>query len=240
MGTIKEGFFDEYDEFLKTSKTAMFLNQLNHRYKALIEYNREIISDNKILDLASHDGRFSFAAIKNGASFVCGIEARKHLVDASNKNMEKYNIPREKYSYIRGDIFDEIKKIKSGDFDVIFCFGIFYHIMNHTLLLSEIKRLNPKYLILDTRVMPSPAPIIKVLEKDPEFEGHGIQDSINKNKSVLEGVPSKALLELILKNYNFSFKYYDWQNSGITDWKDMINYRDGHRITIVAKNLDYS
>jgi len=38
-----KGFFDDYQDFFKTSKTASTPNRLNHRFKALIESNQDII-----------------------------------------------------------------------------------------------------------------------------------------------------------------------------------------------------
>jgi len=145
-------FFDSFPEFYNSSNTVPFPNRLNNRYLALIESNKKIISNSSILDIASHDGRWSFAALKNGASNVIGIEAKENLVKNSRKNMGLYQIPKEKYHFITGDIFNEIQKIQPKTIDVVFCFGIFYHIMNHMLLLSEIKKLQPKYLLLDTVV----------------------------------------------------------------------------------------
>ena len=97
-------FFDTYPEFYKTSKTGAFPNRLNGRYKSLIEANSAIIQEQTILDIASHDGRWSFAAIKNGAKKVIGIEARQYLVESAIKNMQTYNISEDKYTFIAGDI----------------------------------------------------------------------------------------------------------------------------------------
>ncbi len=60
-------FFDEYSSFYKTGKTGTNPKMLNARFHALIENNKEIIKNSTILDLANHDGRWSFAALKNGA-----------------------------------------------------------------------------------------------------------------------------------------------------------------------------
>ncbi len=166
-------FFDSFSEFYKTSDTGKFPNRLNNRYFALIESNKKIISNSSILDLASHDGRWSFAALKNGASKVIGIEAKENLVKNSHKNMELYRIPKEKYNFITGNIFNEIQKIQPKTIDVVFCFGIFYHIMNHMLLLEEIKKLQPKYLILDTSVNHSKQPSILLQKEDSKKRGLG-------------------------------------------------------------------
>jgi len=94
-------FFSDYPLYHKVQS----LNRLNTRYQALIENNKELIKNSIILDLASYDGRWSFAALKSGAKKIVGIEGRKELVKKSNKNMEHYGIPKEKYEFYHGDIF---------------------------------------------------------------------------------------------------------------------------------------
>lgn len=56
------GFFDTYPRFYETSTTGPISNRLNKRYRALIEANEAIICGKSVLDLASHDGRWSFAS----------------------------------------------------------------------------------------------------------------------------------------------------------------------------------
>ena len=65
-----KGFFDDYPNFFQTSKTVEHPNHLNGRFKAIIESNLNIIKNSSILDIASHDGRWSFAALKNGAKSI--------------------------------------------------------------------------------------------------------------------------------------------------------------------------
>ncbi len=224
-------FFNAYPEFYNTSFGAG-PNRLNNRYVALIENNKEIISGSSILDIASHDGRWSFAAIKNGANFCLGIEGRAHLIENANKNFQKYEIPTEKYSFKLGDIHEEIKKLPSNKFDVVFCFGFFYHTCYHLLLLSEIKRLNPKYLILDTAIVPDDKPIIQLVSNDPKKEGAAINTRPGEDW-VLEGRPSKTGLEMLLNYFGLEYSYFNWRDLGIKDWTGIEDYENNVRLTLV-------
>ena len=85
-------FFDEYPRFIQTSETTHNAKLLNARYEGLIMANADIIRGATVLDLASHDGRWSFAALKNGASFVYGIEWKPRLVRKSNENFAASDI----------------------------------------------------------------------------------------------------------------------------------------------------
>jgi len=233
------GFFDDYPDFFNTSQTSAYPNRLNKRVEVLIENNVELIKDKKILDIASHDGRFSFAAIKNGAAHVIGIEGKRYLVENSIKNMERYGIPKDKYSFIVGDIHEEIKKIEPGEIDTIFCFGFFYHTMQHLFLLSQIKRLEPYCLILDSNVLKSDQPIIRVGAQGGK-EGSAISSENTKNNKTIVGIPSKSAIEIMLDNMGFSFEYFDWPNKDFNDWKFLGDYKNGRRISLVAKDLNKS
>src|ERR1017187_9318082 len=87
---IPHGFFDRYPEFYSSSVTYPYPNRLNQRHRACIEWNEAMIRGKCVLDLASHDGRWSFAALKAGATKVVGIEARDHLVQAARSNLHEY------------------------------------------------------------------------------------------------------------------------------------------------------
>jgi 2-polyprenyl-3-methyl-5-hydroxy-6-metoxy-1,4-benzoquinol methylase len=157
---IAPGFFDQYPRFFETSETTAFANRLNQRHRACIEANKPAIQGKRVLDIASHDGRWSFAALKAGASRVVGIEARDHLVEGANSNPRKYGASENTFRFILGDAFGLIDKIELGSIDTVFCFGFFYHVTDHMLLLSKIERLKPQHIIIDTAVIADPRPIV--------------------------------------------------------------------------------
>lgn len=235
LNNMNHGFFDDYPSFYHSSETAPFPNRLNNRYRVLIESNYNIIHENSVLDLGSHDGRWSFAAIKNGAKHVIGIEGRSFHVEKAKKNMKNYGVPEEQYTFIVGDVHSEINKIPTGSIDIVFCFGFFYHTMEHIFLLDQIKRINPKYLILDTSISDHNNPIIEIREENPEIPGAGIK-LLGRDK-ILVGWPSKAGLDMMLTHFGFEYEYFNWNDSNIINWEHLEDYRDEKRVTITAKNL---
>lgn len=214
-----EHFFTLYPRFLETSETGAAIERFDGRYKALIQANRDLIKDATILDLASHDGRWSFAALQNGAARVVGIEQRPGLVRKCLENMEFYGVPREKYDFILGDIYECVDDVEPCD--VVFCFGIFYHVTEHMLLLSKIARLKPRVLIMDTHISLLEG---KVIEWGYEAMGG----------KKLVGEPSKAGLEVMLESFGWTFEYFDWQASGLINTGPMTDYRKGQRVTAVV------
>ena len=98
-------FFDDYPAFNETSRTAASPARLNLRHEAMIEPNRDILAGARVIDLASHDGRWSFAAHEAGAAHVTGVEARRPMVEAARRTFAGYGVPSDRYTFIRGDLF---------------------------------------------------------------------------------------------------------------------------------------
>jgi 2-polyprenyl-3-methyl-5-hydroxy-6-metoxy-1,4-benzoquinol methylase len=152
-------FFEAFPRFIDTSETGPWLERLNARYLALIHANRDVIAGSRVLDLASHDGRFSFAALQNGASHVTGIEWDPALVSASREHMEAYGVPTDRFDVVLGDIYDFALP---DAVDVVFCFGILYHINHHVLLLTKIATLEPRFLIIDSKISQMDGAVIEL------------------------------------------------------------------------------
>jgi tetratricopeptide (TPR) repeat protein len=232
-----ERFFDNFPEFFNSSVSGVSNNRLNGKYKALINENLECIKGKRILDLTSHDGRWTFAALKNGAEFVTGIEGRKELIDNAYMNLSTYGIPKTKYKFIEGDVFEQLKQIKPGEIDTVFCFGFFYHIANHMLLLNEIKRINPKYLLLETTISTSEESIVEIMLESSEYEFNAIEE-FEDYRHVLVGWPSRKAIEAMLESIGFTYRFTNWRNLGITDWNTIEDFKEGSRMSLKAINLD--
>lgn len=142
----------ENTSFLQTSKVQAEAPpyRLNWRCEILLTRNQEAIKGKRILDLASHDGMFSYACLKLGASHVTGVEGRESLVKSAIDNLTGLGYTQEHFSFIQDDIFDYLARVKPKEFDTILCFGIFYHTIRQIELLREIQRIQPTHFILDT------------------------------------------------------------------------------------------
>lgn len=197
-------FFTGYPRFTKQTGLANSLLRLNKRYKAIIEWNKDYIADKSILDIASHDGRWAFAAIKSQARHVTCVEPRANHVKWIHSNMEHYEVDPSKYSVIQGDIHEEIIKFKKRQFDIIFCLGFFYHTIEHGFLVRQFKRLNPDCMILDTRITPGIRTLI-TLQWDRTKNG---LNAYGSKKEILVGTPTKSALDAMFKWCKS--EYFDW------------------------------
>jgi hypothetical protein len=230
-----KGFFDLYPRFFSTSETASAPDRLNQRYRALIQTNIGIISGRRVLDIASHDGRWSLAAHKAGAEYVLGIEARQHLTDAARANLVEYRVPVGKVEFVRGDVMVELDKLETGSFDTVFCFGFLYHTIDHMALLRKIARLQSANLVLDTSISLRPGSIIEVRVEQTEHESAAAIGEPGNPKRAVSGNPSRTALELMLNAVGFlTLNYYDWQHADIKRWNGLKDYYLGERISVTA------
>jgi SAM-dependent methyltransferase len=229
------GFFDDFPRFLNTSDTGANLYRLNQRHKALIQSNAESIRGKRILDIASHDGRWSFAAHKAGAEYVLGIEARSHLTNLAYENMQHYGVPRTQVEFAQGDALKELDRLDSGSFDVVFCFGFLYHTADQMLLMRKIARLQPISLIIDTAVSTYPGSIVEIHDEAIALESAGAVGDPGAPERTVVGIPSKPALELMLRAAGFAVgQYYDWQHADVRWVEDLKDYYLGVRITLAA------
>lgn len=129
-------------------------NRLNWRTEILLARNVDAIAGMRVLDIASADGRFSFACYQLGAAHVTGVEGRADQVQQGREWLLELKCDPAKLSLKTSDIFDYLPTCLPGQFDTILCFGFFYHTMRQMELLQQIARLRPKSIIIDTTVMP--------------------------------------------------------------------------------------
>jgi Methyltransferase domain len=203
-------FFDRHDLFLRSSPVGNWPERLNARYEAIIAANRPLFAGARVLDLASHDGRWSFAALDAGARTVVGIEVRHELVDAANGNMLELNVAPDFFSFIAADLFER-RDIFSSAFDVVLCLGIFYHTTRHVELLELIERTGAKTLILDTALTDQPGDLIALRAEDTDRPSSGFDWAGVRGGKILVGRPTAEAVELMLGHFGYAVRRFDWR-----------------------------
>lgn len=203
-------FFDDYPLFYESSQTASSAGRLDARHEAMIVANHDILQGARVLDLASHDGRWSFAALKAGASHVTGVEARQELVDNAEKTFAEYGVDSDSYRFVCGDMFAVLEE-QQFEVDVVLCLGFIYHTLRYPALFSGIRALNPKHLVIDTKVIVSDAPIVELTVNRTGVQSNAAEDRYTHRRKVVAGWPSVPALDLMLDVYDFDVEdRYDW------------------------------
>ena len=228
-------FFDDFPSFYETSHTAATARRLNLRHHAMIEANRDILESARVLDLASHDGRWSFAALKAGAKHVIGVEARHELVDNANKTFAEYGVDPNTYEFVRGDMF-RVLRTRDFEVDVVLCFGFIYHTLRYPELFGGILDAGPRHVVLDTKVLLGDEPVVGLLVNRTGVQSNAAADRFSHRRKVVAGWPSLPALRLMLDTYDMEVEQeFDWPAllASNPDFQSVGgDYRDGYRVTL--------
>lgn len=226
---LRGGFFEQFPRFYVTSSTAPTTVRLNLRYEAIFGENRDIFTGTSVLDLASHDGRWSLAALATGARSVLGIEARPELVKSARENLAEYGYGADRVRFVTGDVHDVLNTQDLGA-DVVLCLGFLYHTLRYNELLHGICRTKARYLLIDTfsPYMTGPVPNVTVITEDAGEEGKATGGIYSYGMSVLVGRPNLAAIRTMLGAYGY-------QVERLSDWAGLL--RDN---PIAADCADYA
>ncbi len=247
-------FFLEHPEFLATSRTSAIAERLNARHDAIVGSNPGAFANQRILDIASHDGRWSFAALMAGASHVTGIEPRAELVGNAQATLARYGIARDRYTFLTGDAFAQMAS-SNLRVDTVLCLGFFYHTIRHCELIDLIEKTGARDVIIDTEVVPRARDVltrsepiadprivhanpysIQLFKEPVEHESMAFADSLTRHGHTLVGRPSREALSFILQHFGYVVKEYDWpdllskMSSGVIAGS-LSDYAEGWRST---------
>ena len=234
-------FFDPYPRFYETSETTPLPSRLNLRNEAIFGENLDIIDGARVLDIASHDGRWAFAALKQGARSVVGIEGRPELVESATESLAQYGIESDRYRFIAGDIFAKLAE-EPIEVDVVLCLGFLYHTLRWNELMTRIRQCKPKYLIIDTAVTDGNRPRLQLKVEDVSEQRNAIVDEFTHGTAVVSGKPTMPGLRTIVEAYGYEVEgFSDWSSLVRDNPEDAVESRDyarGYRVTARCRAVD--
>lgn len=241
-------FFDRNPLFLRSSPVGNWPVRLNARYQAIVEANREALEGANVLDIASHDGRWSYAVLDAGARHVTGVEVRPELVAAAEENFRTLNVDREKYDFETADLFesDALSRI----YDVVLCLGFFYHTLRHLEAVERIVRCQPKLIILDTMITPASGVAISLVAENAGNPANGMDLWGVRNGKILVGHPSRSAVMMMFSHFGYEVTEFDWprfmtersiayrQGEAHSGTNPMGDYGNAKRSTFVCRRVN--
>lgn len=240
-------FFDDYPRFYQTSQTSPLPRRLNARHGAIIARHADALAGQRVIDIASHDGRWTFAALRAGAAHVVGIEPRAELIANARDTLAHYGVDESRYAFRQGDVFDVLDG--SLQADVVLCLGFYYHTIRHAELLDRIERTGARLVVIDTEVTPEPesapppgAPrwvygnpyVVQLLQDPVDDQQMACADALTRNGMTLVGRPSRAAIRLMASHFGFGLDSYPWAahfGRSPEDAAAMVDYAEGWRDT---------
>ncbi|HEX4685574.1 MAG TPA: methyltransferase domain-containing protein [Nocardioides sp.] len=235
-------FFDTHPRFYDTSETASGRARLNLRYEAIFAENLDILDGATVLDIASHDGRWSLAALACGARSVVGIEARSDLVDHAVSNLAQYGYDADRCRFIVGDVHDVLRS-QELEMDVVLCLGFLYHTLRYNELFRGIRATGARHVIIDTEAprMMSDRASIQVFSEPSDKQSAAAADELTHGSSVLTGRPNLSAIRTMLDSYGYRVeRLSDWA-ALLRDNPDLVccgDYERQYRLTLRCVDSD--
>lgn len=188
------------------------LRRHNARYRTFFLPNIEQIKGARVLDLGSYDGRWSYAALESGAASVVGIERRQDSIDRSRFFIKEEM--RDRVQFICDDVFIALPKLLAAkeQFDVILCLGLLYEVMDHRLLLQLMTNFNPRLIVVDTNLIDSNDPVIRVKVDEA------------RRKTSLAGVVSREAMALMAESLDWKIRYENWDPESLHNREGLNDY----------------
>lgn len=234
-------FFDEHPEFLETSTTANDIGRLNLRHEAIITDNLDVLAGARVLDIASHDARWTFAALQAGAAHVTAIEGRDRLNEAARATLTAKGVAPERYALVQGDVYEVLAR-EEHTVDVVLCLGFLYHTLRYNELLHGIRATGAPHVIVDTKVMTgAKQPTVRMVTDRNDIESMAIADRYSFDGKSLVGLPSVPAVRRMLGAYGYRVeKRFDWPQllDMHPDIEHVDKYRLGGRVTVRAARGD--
>jgi len=217
------GFFDFINKIPPYSEKPEGDLRLNKRHQMIVEPFRGELDGARVLDLAAHDGRWSYALADAGAAEVVGIEARQELVDRFQKFPETEFKAR--VDLRQGDIFAALEGFiaKGEQFDVVAVYGIFYHIMDHFRLLQLIRQVGAKVILIDSEFSVKKMPIIDLVFEQTANALCAAPQMPGQEKAII-GIPSFMAMNSMARALDFdvvwtrSHEMYREDKRGVQDY----------------------
>jgi 2-polyprenyl-3-methyl-5-hydroxy-6-metoxy-1,4-benzoquinol methylase len=207
----------------------------NERHRHIIDANSDAIAGKRVLDLACYNGRWSFAALKAGASFVTGVEGRAESVAEGRELFKKQGV-QNGYELICSDMFEYLFSAKPGTFDTIFCLGVFYHVMDHYLLTTLMTRLKPQTIIIDSGFIRSLRNYVYVHSEPTHLYKNALPKFAEQKNEVIGQVSIGLMLQMAW-NLGYSCRPVIWDRASIADAPAVKDYMAGKRYTFRLEQM---
>lgn len=246
------GFFADYPRFFKTSRTYPHPNRLGARFDLIFEQSGVDFSGARVLDIASHDGRWAFAAVKRGALRVTGVEPRGHLVRNSESTFAHYGVSADAYGFVQADIFEFFDRCPDA-FDIVLLLGFFYHTARHLELVARIAASGAHTVIVDTEIVRGSGPLaaapatqltdrglgdnpvfIQCFSEPADDEMMAAPDPLTRRGRAVVGRPTATAVRFLFDHFDYDVRQLDWAARCARNGEALDDYRDGWRGTFVA------
>ena len=130
-------------------------------FDPLVDLAGGSLEGKRVLDLACNAGFWSLCSVEAGCDYVLSVDFEQMFVEQANFVFEVKEVEKSRYDFVAGDIF-ATDLTQFGNFDVVLCPGLMYHVNKPMELMEKISALNSDLLLIDTRLSDLPGSAISI------------------------------------------------------------------------------
>ena len=197
-------------------------------FEPLLKLYNGSLKGKRVLDIGCNAGFWSLQAIEADCEYILGVDGRQMHVDQANLVFETKGIESQRYDFVQGDIF-EYDFAQHGDFDIVFYFGLMYHINKPVVLMEKIAAVNTDVVIIDTDLSTLKGPFL-------EIHHEPLDDPRNAVFNTMVLWPTKQAVAAIARQSGYNVMMLEPK---FTDYTGSDAFKsDGRRAFICAKASD--
>ncbi len=206
-------------------KAVINRHQQRKRYffDPFVQFVGGSLKGKRVLDMGCNAGFWSLAAIQTGADYVLGIDGRQMHIDQARFVFEVYGIHPDRYQFITEDL-NKLKFRDLGEFDVVLCLGLLYHVNRHYEMFANIAECNTEYLIIDTRIMKWERSSFLVYTENVVEPRNSLQDEV-------VFIPSASAITTLTSVFGYQSVIL---NPKFTSYQGAFDYEKGERRAFIC------
>lgn len=123
---------------------------IDHLWPHMLEAHGGSLAGLRVLDIACNCGGFAIEAARAGAAEVVGIDVDPHYIRQAEFIRDALGYDNVSYRVAR---LEDLDIAETGSFDVVFFFGILYHLADPVGALTRISALARDMIVVDTSML---------------------------------------------------------------------------------------
>lgn len=176
-----------------------------HAFPALLKACGGSFEGLRVLDVACNCGGFSVEASRRGAAYVLGIDIVDRYVEQAH--FIKKALGLESAEFRRLDV-ERVDPAELGQFDVVFCFGLLYHLANPVLVMRKLSALTRRAMLVDTQVLPTwldkrPLWLMNIATRADDPAGRMASTSLWRDEDRIQFKPTASAVIKLLRFLDF-------------------------------------
>ncbi|MGE0708812.1 MAG: class I SAM-dependent methyltransferase [Planctomycetota bacterium] len=142
--------FSDAQDFHRTSTVGNALDRLNYRFETCFEPVRDRLAGARVLELGSHDGRFTWAVLEHlGAAHVTGLERDRAAIAHAEASLAALGVAPERFRFVAGEVEDTLPLEPPGAYDAVLNTGFLYYVHDPAGLLAALRALGAVFMLFD-------------------------------------------------------------------------------------------